>query len=137
MNTEFPEAESLQARRCVLFAGASRASNPSIHGHSSDEDWRRETDHLSSPLAPTKKRPDSASAGPRSRANELRALTFHCAAIDSRQSPPSIGHPPAVRATNFRNEYPGAACTHRTTRPGLDRLEQPLHPVARAAKRST
>src|SRR4029077_898673 len=97
MNIEFPEAESLQARRCVLFAEPSHASNRPIHGHSSEEDCRRETDHLSYPLVPARKHPDSASADLRLRANELRALTFHCAAIDSRRSRPSIEHPLAAR----------------------------------------
>ena|SRR5437667_7818209 len=114
MNTEFPEAESLPARWCVLFAEASRASNRPIHGHCSEAERRRETDHLSSLLAPARKHPDTASADRRFRANELRVLTFHCAAIDSRRSRPSIEHLLAARATNFRNEYPDAACSHRT-----------------------
>ena len=137
MNTGFPEAGSLQAHRCALFAAASRASNRLIRGHSSEEDCRRETDHLSPPPAPARKHPDSASADRCSRANELRALAFHCAAIDSRRSRRSIEDPLAARATNFRSEYLGADCNHRITRPGPDRSAQLLHPAERAARQST
>src|SRR5438128_3901903 len=133
MNTGFPEAESLPAHRYTLFAAAIRANNRLIRGHFSEEECRRERDHLSSLPAPAKKHPDSASADPRSQANERHALTFHCAAIDSRRSLPSIGDLLAARATNFRSEYPGAACNHQTTRPGPDRSRQLLHPAARAA----
>src|ERR1044071_3643367 len=137
MNTGFPEAGSLQAHRCALFAAASRASNRLIRGHSSEEDCRRETDHLLIPQRPARKHPDSVSVDRCSRANELRALTFHCAAIDSRRSRPWIGDLLAARATNFRSEYPGAGCNHRIARPGPDRSAQPLHPAERAAKQST
>src|SRR4029077_12108292 len=137
MNTGFPEAESLQAHRYTLFATAIRANNRLIRAHSSEEECRLERDHLSALPAPAKKHPDSAAADPRFRASERRALGFHCAAIDSRQSRPWIGDLLAARATNFRSEYPGAACNHRTARPGPDRSGQLLHPAAPAARRST
>src|SRR4029453_15320875 len=118
MNTGFPEAESLQAHRYTPFAAAIRANNRLIRDHCPVEECRRERDHLSSLLARARKHPDSASADPHSRANERHALTFHCAEIDPRRTRPSIGDLLAARATNFRSEYPGAGCNHRTTRPG-------------------
>src|SRR6266516_604664 len=137
MNTGFPEAESLQAHRYALFAAAIRANNRLIRGYFSEEECRRERDHLSSLPARAKKHLDSAATDLRSRANERHALTFHCAATDSRRSRPSIGGLLAGRATNFRSEYPDAACNHRITRPGPDRSAQLLHPAERAARQST
>src|SRR6266700_5542973 len=117
MKIGFPEAESPQAHRYALFAVAIRANTRPVRGHSSEEERRRERVQLWSLPVPEKKHPDTASADPRSRANERRALTFHCAAIDGRRSLLAIGDPLAARATNFRSERRGGGCSHRTVRP--------------------
>src|SRR6266481_6408845 len=135
--SESQEAEIRRAHRYAPFVAGAHPSTRPTRGDLYQEERHREKVRLLFLAPRVKKHFDNASNDPQRLVNEHHASTFHFAAIDSRQSRPSIGGRLAARATNFRSEYPGAACNHRTTRQGPDRSGQLLHLAARAAKRST